>query len=117
VIAVDRCGPFDHIAIARNEIAGVDENHVPKRTRLRYSPSFRSTIRIDKPFRPRVGARLLHLIVDSTGLKLRGAGEWLFEKHCTTKRCAWRKLHIGIDAANGEIIAFDGVDGPTPTAS
>ena len=30
---------------------------------------------------------------------------------------AWRKLHIAIDAGNGEIVAFDGVDGPTPTAS
>jgi hypothetical protein len=57
------------------------------------------------------------LIVDSTGLKFRGAAEWLFEKHGTTKRRAWRKLHIGIDAGNGEIVAFDGVDGPTPTAS
>jgi hypothetical protein len=52
----------------------------------------------------------LHLIVDSTGLKLRGAGEWLFEKHGTTKRRAWRKLHIGIDAGNGEIVAFDLTD-------
>jgi len=49
----------------------------------------------------------LHLIVDSTGLKLRGAGEWLFEKHGTAKRRAWRKLHIGIDAGSGEIVAFD----------
>ena len=68
----------------------------------------------------RIGTGELHLIVDSTGLKLRGAGEWLFEKHGTTKRRAWRKLHIGIDtidAGNGEIVAFDGVDGPTPTAS
>jgi hypothetical protein len=56
---------------------------------------------------PRVGADEIHLIVDSTGLKLRGAGEWLFEKHGTTKRRAWRKLHIGIDAGNGEIVAFD----------
>jgi len=48
----------------------------------------------------------LHLIVDSTGLKLLGAGEWLFEKHGTTKRRAWRKLHIGIDAGNGEIVAL-----------
>jgi hypothetical protein len=43
----------------------------------------------------------LHLIVDSTGLKLHGAGEWLFEKHGTAKRRAWRKLHIGIDAGSG----------------
>ena len=54
----------------------------------------------------------LHLIVDSTGLdstglKLRGAGEWLFEKHGTAKRRAWRKLHIGIDADSREIVAFD----------
>src|ERR1019366_6249022 len=56
------------------------------------------------------GTGELHLIVDSTGLKLRGAGEWLFEKHGTTKRRAWRKLHIGIDAGNGEIVAFDLTD-------
>jgi IS5 family transposase len=49
----------------------------------------------------------LHLIVDSTGLKLRGAGEWRFEKHGTAKRRAWRKLHIGIDAGAAEIVAFD----------
>ena len=30
----------------------------------------------------------LHLIVDSTGLKLRGAGEWLIEKHSASKRRA-----------------------------
>jgi len=55
----------------------------------------------------RIGTSELHLIVDSTGLKLRGAGEWLFEKHGTAKRRAWRKLHIGIDAGTGEIVAFD----------
>ena len=55
----------------------------------------------------RVASGALHLIVDSTGLKLRGAGEWLVEKHGTEKRRAWRKLHIGIDADSGEILAFD----------
>ena len=58
----------------------------------------------------RIGAGELHLIVDSTGLKLRGAGEWLFEKHGTAKRRSWPKLHIGIDADNGEIVAFDLTD-------
>ena len=47
----------------------------------------------------------LHLLVDSTGLKLCGAGEWLVEKHGTRKRRSWRKLHIGIDASTGEIVA------------
>jgi hypothetical protein len=41
---------------------------------------------------------------------LRGAGEWLFEKHGTAKRRSWRKLHIGIDADSGEIVAFDLTD-------
>jgi len=58
----------------------------------------------------RNGTGELHLIVDSTGLKLRGAGEWLFEKHGTAKRRSWRKLHIGIDADSGEIVAFDLTD-------
>ena len=56
---------------------------------------------------PQVGTEELHLIVDSTGLKLRGAGESLFEKQGTAKRRSWRKLHIGIEADSGEIVAFD----------
>jgi hypothetical protein len=47
----------------------------------------------------------VHLLVDSTGLKLCGAGEWLVEKHGTKIRRAWRKLHIGMDADTGEIVA------------
>ena len=49
----------------------------------------------------------LHLLVDSTGLKLGGAGEWLIEKHGTSRRRSWRKLHIGIDAGSGEIVAIE----------
>jgi hypothetical protein len=41
----------------------------------------------------------------STGLKLCGAGEWLAEKHGIRKRRSWRKLHIGVDAGTGEIVA------------
>jgi hypothetical protein len=37
----------------------------------------------------------VHLLVDSTGLQLCGAGEWLVEKHGTRRRRSWRKLHIG----------------------
>jgi len=43
--------------------------------------------------------------VDSTGLCLCGAGEWLLEKHGTRTRRSWRKLHIGIDADTGQIVA------------
>jgi hypothetical protein len=53
----------------------------------------------------RLGPGPLHLLVDSTGLKLGGAGEWLVEKHGTSRRRSWRKLHIGVDADSGEIVA------------
>jgi len=47
----------------------------------------------------------MHLLVDSTGLKLCGKGEWLLEKHGTKTRRSWRKLHLGIDADTGQIVA------------
>src|SRR5215207_8088037 len=50
-------------------------------------------------------AELVHLLVDSTGLKLCGAGEWLIEKHGTKTRRSWRKLHLGVNADTGQIVA------------
>src|SRR3954466_9794646 len=47
----------------------------------------------------------MHLLVDSTGLKLCGPGEWLIEKHGTKTRRSWRKLHLGVDANTGQIVA------------
>jgi len=54
---------------------------------------------------PRRDGEPLHLLVDSTGLRLCGAGEWLLEKHGTKTRRSWRKLHIGLDAGSGQIVA------------
>ena len=51
------------------------------------------------------GTEPLHLLVDSTGLKLIGAGEWLVEKHGTKRRRSWRKMHLGVDADTGRIVA------------
>jgi len=47
----------------------------------------------------------VHLLVDSTGLRLCGPGEWLVEKHGARTRQSWKKLHVGVDADTGEIIA------------
>jgi hypothetical protein len=47
----------------------------------------------------------IHVLVDSTGLKIYGAGQWLEEKHGTKSRRSWRKLHLVVDADSGEIIA------------
>jgi hypothetical protein len=55
--------------------------------------------------RPRLGYGPVHLLVDSTGLKLCGSGEWLLEKHGTKTRRSWRKLHIAVDTDTGQIAA------------
>jgi len=47
----------------------------------------------------------VHLLIDSTGLRLCGSGEWLIERHSTQRRRSWRKLHIGVDAETGQILA------------
>ncbi|MDQ4060610.1 MAG: IS5 family transposase [Pseudomonadota bacterium] len=57
--------------------------------------------------RPRPGSEPVHLLVDSTGLKLCGPGEWLIEKHGTRMRRSWRKLHLGMDADTGRIVAVE----------
>ncbi len=62
------------------------------------------TLEVPRPQARRDGEPL-HLLVDSTGLKLCGAGEWLVEKHGTKTRRSWRKLHIGLDADTGQIVA------------
>ena len=50
----------------------------------------------------------VHLVVDSTGLKIFGEGEWLQNKYKTkAKRKSWRKLHLGVDLLSGEIICSD----------
>jgi Transposase DDE domain len=54
---------------------------------------------------PGGGAQPVHLLMDSTGLKLCGAGEWLREKHGSKMRRSWRKLHLGVDAETGQIVA------------
>jgi hypothetical protein len=44
------------------------------------------------------------LVMDSTGLKVYGDGEWMTGKYGPPKRRTWQKLHIGIDANSGEIV-------------
>jgi len=57
--------------------------------------------------RPDGDGEPVHLLVDSTGLKLCGPGEWLAEKHGTRKRRSWKKLHLGVDAETGRILASE----------
>ena len=49
----------------------------------------------------------LHLLIDSTGIKVEGEGEWNARKHGGAKRCIWRKVHLGIDEETLEVRAVE----------
>ena len=63
------------------------------------------TVTIQIPFRRAGGP--LHLLVDSTGVKVRGDGEWQVRKHGPGRRRQWRKVHLAMDAATGDIRAVE----------
>jgi len=46
----------------------------------------------------------IHVVFDSSGMKIYGEGEWKVRMHGVGKRRTWRKLHIGVDEASGEIL-------------
>ena len=52
----------------------------------------------------------LHLLVDSTGVKMLGEGEWKIKKHGADYRRQWRKVHLGVDAQTLEIRAIEVTD-------
>lgn len=58
---------------------------------------------VELPFVPK--AKGVHVVVDSTGVKVYGDGEWKVRQHKASKRRTWRKLHLGVDEASGEILA------------
>ena len=63
------------------------------------------TLAVNIPFRGSQGP--LHLLIDSTGIKVEGEGEWNARKHGGQKRRVWRKIHIGIDEQTLEVRAVE----------
>jgi len=63
------------------------------------------TLPVAIPYRGSPGP--LHLLIDSTGIKAEGEGEWNARKHGGPKRRLWRKIHIGIDEQTLEIRAIE----------
>jgi hypothetical protein len=59
-------------------------------------------LNLQLPIVPKSGAR--HVVVDSTGVKVYGEGEWKTRQHGVSKRRTWRKLHVAVDEATGEIL-------------
>lgn len=56
----------------------------------------------------KVAGKARHLVCDSTGLKVYGEGEWKVRTHGISKRRTWRKLHLQLDEATGEIVVAGG---------
>ena len=59
----------------------------------------------------------IHLVVDSSGLKVYGECEWKVRKHGWSKRRTWRKIHLGVDEKTGEITAHVLTDNKTDDAA
>lgn len=60
-------------------------------------------VEVEMPAAPSEGA--IHVVVDSTGVKVYGEGEWKVRQHGVDKRRTWRKLHVGVNEATGEILS------------
>ena len=58
-----------------------------------------------------------HVVIDSTGLKVYGEGEWKVRQHGWSKRRTWRKLHLGVDEMTGEVVAMALTDNATDDAA
>lgn len=59
----------------------------------------------------------IDVVVDSTGLKEFGEGEWKVKKHGWAKHRTWRKLHLAVDPETQEIVADDLTDNATDDAA
>jgi hypothetical protein len=92
---VHRSGAIPNLQLLGLELAVPDHTTLSRRA---------ATLRVP---RPRAGTGALQLLVDSTGLRLGGPGEWLVEKHGAKTRRSWRKLHLGVDAGTGRIEAVE----------
>lgn len=62
-----------------------------------------ATLNIQLAVLPRRGK--IDVVLDSTGLKVYGEGEWKVRQHGPSKRRTWQKLHIAVDPATHEILA------------
>lgn len=81
-------------ALMRSTLPVPDYTTVSKRS---------GALSIDLPIQGSSGP--IHVVIDSSGMKIHGEGEWKVKIHGTSKRRTWRKCHIGVDPETGEIRA------------
>lgn len=73
-----------------------DHSHISRRSK---------TLQVEIPRQSRNEPR--HVVVDSTGLKIYGEGEWKVRKHGASKRRRWIKVHLATDADTKDILAVE----------
>ena len=64
-----------------------------------------ASLEVTLPIAPKNGAR--HVVIDATGVKIYGEGEWKTRQYGVSKRRTWRKLHLAVDEQTGEILAAE----------
>ena len=84
------------LALLRLELPVPDYSTLSRR-----QPRLAVTLPFPTSERPR------HIVVDSTGVKVYGAGDWHAGKYRRSRRRTWRKLHLGVDETTKEIIAVE----------
>jgi len=67
------------------------------------------TVEVD--YRLTSNGKAAHLVIDATGLKVFGEGEWKVRKHGAEKRRVWRKLHLAVDAATHQTLLLKTIIG------
>ena len=72
-----------------------------------YSTLCRRQARIGVQIPYRRSGKPLNLLIDSTGIKFCGDGEWLVRKHGSSRRRQWRKVQIAMDTKTGDIRAVE----------
>jgi hypothetical protein len=68
-----------------------------------------SNLDVSLPVRPPSGPR--HVVIDSTGLKIYGEGEWKVRTHGKSGRRKWKKIHLAVDEKSGEVLSLQVSDG------
>ena len=66
-----------------------------------------SALTVKVAYRQPAKGRITDLVIDSTGLKVFGEGEWKVRKHGAEKRRVWRKLHLAVDPVTHDIVAAE----------
>lgn len=83
--------------------------HIPS-----YSQICRRAELLGKDLKRLTKRKITDLVIDSTGLKVYGEGEWEVRQHGVSKRRIWRKLHLAICPDSNEILFVELMDSKTP---